>query len=258
MSPTTATPVYRLGDEIPLEDLLALPPDGQRYGRDERGRLCLMSPERFYVHRAPIVLFNQWLVRALPPPHQVVCEGSLALPALVRLDGTPLPESRLGPRGIEPDLVVFDGWPRSAGPSAADAKSVLVDKVALVVEVLSARTWRADLGVARPPIPGRPVPRELDEVDRWRSYLLSGISELWIVNVGVPGTPLPIGAGLFVRNAGDAWAPLEVEGAVTAEAEPIHGIQPITAGRIRSRTGFVLDLAEYLAAARAALEASEG
>ncbi len=254
MSPTTATPVYRLGDEIPLEDLLALPPDGQRYGRDERGRLCLMSPERFYVHRAPIILFSEWLTRGLPPPHRVACEGSLALPALVRTDGSPLPESRLGPRGIEPDLVVFDGWPRAAG-TTLDAKSVLVDKVALVVEVLSARTWRSDLGVARPS--SSATQKVVDEVDRWQSYLRSGIPELWVLNVGVPGTPLPIGAGLFVRNGGAAWEPLEVVGAVAAEAPPHCGIQPIVAGRIRSRTGFELDLAEYLAAARAAREASE-
>lgn len=255
MSPTTATSTYRLGDEIPLEDLLALPPDGQRYGRDERGRLCLMSPERFYVHRAPITMLHQRLAVALPPTRPVTCEGSLALPVLVRLDGSPLPESPLGPRGLEPDLVVFDGWPRSAGPTA-DAKSVHVDKVTLVVEVLSARTWRSDLGVPRPS--SATAQKAVDDVDRWQSYLRSGVPEVWMINVGVPGTPLPIGSGLFVRNAGATWAPAEVEGSVSAVAEPIHGIQPVVAGRIRSRTGFVLDLAEFLAAARAAREASEG
>ncbi len=243
MSPAIANSSYRLGDVIPLEDLLALPPDGKRYGRDARGRLCLMSPERIYFHRLPISLVDRRLGRALPDHFHVLCEGSLALPQLVRLDGHAVPPSRIGPRGIEPDITVFDGVPRPAGSTPELVKSALVDRLRLVVEVLSEATWGADLGLG-----------EADEVDRWRSYLLSGVPELWLVNAGVDGCPLPPGAALFLRNGGDAWVPLDTEGAVFASCPPIHGVAPITAGRARSGLGVDFDVAAYFAAIRAALD----
>lgn len=243
MSPTAATTSYRLGDAIPLEDLLALPPDGKRYGRDARGRLCLMSPERVYFHRLPISLMDRRLGRALSDRFHILCEGSLALPRLERLDGTPLPASRLGPRGIEADVAVFDGVPLPGGPTPELTKSARVDRLRLVVEVLSESTWSCDLGLG-----------EADEVNRWRSYLLSGVPELWLVNAGVEECPLPPGSALFLRNAGDVWVPLEVVGPVFAGCPLVHGLAPVTAGRVRSGLGFELDVGAYFAAIRAALD----
>jgi hypothetical protein len=244
MSPPTTIPTYRLGDVIPLEDLLALPPDGRRYGRDARGRLCLMSPERVYLHRLPISLFGRTLSLSLHQRHHVLFEGSLALPQLVRMDGGRVPPSRLGPRSIEPDVMVFEGYPRPAGPDGERAKSALVDRLRLVVVVLSESIWGCDLGIG-----------DADEVDRWRSYLLSGVPELWLVNAGVEADcPLPPGAALFLRNQGDAWAPLEVEDAVLAPCAQIHGVAPVTGGRVRSGLGLELDVTAYFAAIRAAIE----
>lgn len=235
---TTTTCPYELGDEIPLEDLLAFPPDPRRLGRDERGRLCLVSPESIPNHRIPISLLLRRLVLALDPRLLLVPEGSVALPQLLRLGGDPIPESRLGPRAVEGDLVVFED-PRLARPGFE--KSLHADGVRLVVEVLSRRTWRWDLGLGK-----------ADQVDRWRSYLRSGVPELWIVHADlrVPTCPIPAWSGLFLRNAGDAWAPLEVEAPAFAAGEPFEGLRPLVAGRVRSTTDVVLDVGELMAEAR--------
>lgn len=235
---TTTTCPYELGDELPLEDLLAFPPDPRRLGRDERGRLCLVSPENVPNHRIPISLILRRLVLALDPRLLLVPEGSVALPQLLRLRGDPIPESRLGPRAVEGDLVVFEG-PRLARPGFE--KSLHVDGVRLVVEVLSRRTWRWDLGLGK-----------ADQVDRWRSYLRSGVPELWIVHadLGLPQCPIPAWSGLFLKNAGSSWAPLEVEAPAFAACEPFEGLRPLAAGRVRSTTGVVLDVGELMAEAR--------
>jgi len=245
---TTTTCPYELGDEIPLEDLLAFPPDPRRLGRDERGRLCLVSPENVPNHRIPISLLNRRLVLALDPRLLLVPEGSVALPQLLRLRGDPIPESRLGPRAVEGDLVVFED-PRLARPGFD--KSLHVDGVRLVVEVLSRQTWRWDLGLGK-----------ADQVDRWRSYLRSGVPELWIfhADMRLPTCPLPPWSGLFLRNSrlasspgtgGDAWTSLEVEAPGFAACEPFEGLRPLVAGRVRSTTGVVLDVGELMAEARA-------
>lgn len=248
MSPAIANTTYRLGDVIPLEDLLALPPDGKRYGRDARGRLCLMSPERVYLHRFPISVVGRTLTLGLSARHHVIFEGSLALRRLVRLNGDEVPPSRLGPRSVEPDVAVFDGYPRPAGQDAERAKSALVDRLRLVVEVLSEATWGSDLGLG-----------DADDVDRWRSYLLSGVPELWLVNAGVEGgCPLPPMTGLFLRNAGEAWASLDVTSPVHRPGD-IHGLRPLVGGVVRSTLGFELDVGAFFSdLARAIAEANRG
>lgn len=225
---------YRLGDPIALEDLLALPPDGRRYVRDERGRLQLMSPDDTFSHRRPLGRLGWQLARAVEPRLGVFSEPGLALPVLVKLDGSPVPSSRLGPRRLEPDLAVFEPHlPDVLGPPAPDLRA---QGLHLVVEVLSDDTFRNDLGLG-----------EADAVDRWRSYLLSGVPELWLVNVGVEAPcPLPPRSGLFLRNAGDAWVPLDVDEPALAGGE-VHGLRPLLRGRVRSLTGATFDLEAYWA-----------
>lgn len=94
-------------------------------------------------------------------------------------------------------------------------------------------------------------------VDRWASYLRSGVPELWLVNVGVEGDcPLPPMSALLLRNAGDAWAPLDVASPVHAAGE-VHGLRPLVAGVVRSGLGFDLDVGELFAdLARVIAEAS--
>ncbi len=249
MSPpaTTTNPPYQLGDLIPLEDLLAFPPDPRRLGRDARGRLCLMSPEGAGKHRVPIGELNEQLHRLKPPSFRVYPEASLALPRLLRLNGTDVPPSKLGrPGAIEVDLAVFDQTPRVARSIAGEPKSFTTHGLRLVIEVLSKRTWRADLGVG-----------EGDVVDRWASDLRSAVPELWIVNAGVgDDCPLPPFSALLLRNAGDRWEPLEVTAPDHARGQ-VHGLRPLVAGVVRSTLGFDLDLGAFLVdLARTVAEAS--
>ena len=105
-------PGYRLGDPIALEDLLALPRDGERYGRDAAGRLTIMSPESASRHMRPIARLLCWLNRELPAAFEAVQEPSLAFPRIWALKGQRLlPESRIGRKAIEPDIAVFSRRP---------------------------------------------------------------------------------------------------------------------------------------------------
>jgi hypothetical protein len=136
--------------------------------------------------------------------------------SLIRLGGDRLPPSPLGPQAIDPDVGVF-----SAAP-VDDAVHYGIAELRLVIEVLSRSTWRADLGVG-----------EGDDVDRWSSYLASGVRELWIVNVGVDEAPLPPRSGLFLGNAGEAWRPLDGRDLVVGPPA-VHGLGPVTGGVVRS------------------------
>lgn len=228
---------FRLGEPIALQDLLALPPDRRRWGRDGAGKLCLVSPESVHGHMHPIGRLVRHLNRSLELPWEVLQEPSLALPVLRTLSGHPLPDSQLGPRSLEPDVGVFRDMPVAVPPLRGKPKAVRIDELALAIEVLSDRTFRADLGLGA-----------ADEVDRWRSYLESGVPELWLLDadVGAP-CPLPPRSGLFLRNAGDRWAPLEVDDLRPA-AGSVHGVTPVAGGRVRSTVpGLVFDLDAFWA-----------
>ncbi len=232
---------YRLGDPIPLEDLLALPPDGRRYIRDEQGRLALMAPEDAGAHRNPIdelaALANagldrrQWKLRHEP---------GIAFDPIYRLQGDLLPPSRLGRRTLEPDLAIFAGAPGLLFHRPGGTRVFSPHNVSLVVEVLSARTWRSDLGQG-----------DADAVDRWRTYLANGVAEYWILNAWGVEVGLPPRSALFLRNDGDAWRPLDVEGAAPAPASllDLGDLTPLRAGVVRSQavTSLTFDLAAFWA-----------
>ena len=57
-------------------------------------------------------------------------------------------------------------------------------------------------------------------------------------------------------SAAERASGVQVEGAVLADCPAIHGVAPITAGRVRSGLGVDFDVAAYFAAARAALDAA--
>lgn len=238
MSDTLRTDVeapagYRLGDPIALHDLLALPPDGRRYTRDAAGRLALMAPDDARAHRFPLTLLLAWLTRALDPRrHIVVPEPGVAFDVVYDLRGRALPPSRLGPKQLDPDVAVFADRPGYRGEGD---RAFAPDGLALVAEVLCPGTWRNDLGRG-----------QADEVDRWRSFLESGVPEYWILNPAPEARgPLPGRSALFLRNTGQAWAALEGEGVVAAPGDP----RPITAGAIRSAAipGLVFDLGAFWA-----------
>jgi len=233
---------YRLGDPIALEDLLALPPDGRRYARDEAGRLTLMSPDDARRHRGPLVALTARLNRALAPPWWAGQEPSIAFDPLYARDGRRLGPSRLGRRAIEPDLAVFADRPRpiAGDPERTEAWTVYApDGLRLVVELVSPGTWRDDVGAG-----------EADRVDRWRTYLENGVPEYWVLNAGFEGLAVPTRAGLFLRSDGEAWASLEGEGLRRAEA-PVRGVRPVLGGRVASPAlgGFALDLDAFWAEA---------
>lgn len=219
---------YRLGDPIALEDVLALPADGRHYERDAEGRLTLVSPDSSRHHRLPLARLLRQLNRALDAPYEVLPEPSVVLPRLIHLRGHPVPESRLGARSIEPDVAVFRGAP------SIEVGRFSADRLSLVVEVISDDTFRADLGLGR-----------ADQVDRWRSYLESGLPEYWILNAGVEGAPLPPRAALLLRNDGGAWRELSVEGASTSGS--FRDVPIVTSGLLRSIAipGLTVDLAAF-------------
>lgn len=206
---------YRLGDPIALEDVLALPADGRHYERDAEGRLTLVSPDSPQHHRLPLGRLLRRLNRALDAPYEVLPEPSIALPRLMHLRGEPIPASRLGPRSIEPDVAVFSGQPGD------QATRIAPERLLTVVEIISDDTFRSDLGLGR-----------ADQVDRWRSYLESGVPEYWILNVGVDGAPLPPRSGMFLRNDGGVWRALHVQDAATGGT--FRDLPIVTAGTVRS------------------------
>lgn len=225
---------YRLGDPISLADFLALPVDGRRWWRDERGRLSDVLPDDILDHRIPLGSLNAWLARTLPDPWLPIPEPAIALGTLFALTGGRVPPSRFGVKAIEPDVALFSGPVEPAPLTLGAVKAVTTRGLRLVVEFLSPSTWRNDLGLG-----------EADEVDRWRSYLASGVPELWILNVGVRAPcPMPVRSGLFLRNAGDAWVALSIDGAVPAEGE-VHGHRPVSAGVVRSTAGLAFDLGAF-------------
>ncbi len=232
---------YRLGDPIALEDLLALPPDGRRYDRDEQGRLTLVAPEDAGGHRSPIGELTLWLARRLDAPWFPLSEPEIALPRLVTLRGAEVPPSRLGRRIIQPDVAVFDRRPSIVPGNPAGTREGWTvfepEGLRLVVEVLSRGTWRDDVGRGA-----------ADRVDRWRSYLLSGVPEYWLLNVNVDAAPLPPGSGLFLSAAADAWRPLPVDDLRSLPGE-VHGLAPVAAGRVAARSipGLELDVEAFFA-----------
>ncbi|MGE0707544.1 MAG: Uma2 family endonuclease [Planctomycetota bacterium] len=226
---------YRLGDPIPLEDFLALPPDGIRYERDDQGRLALKSLDHPEHHRLPMGRVLRVLYEALPEPWFILPEAGLGLSELHVLGGTELGPSRLGRRTLAPDLAVFTRRPGflPGAPEGSEASWPVFspDGLRLVIEILSPQTSPSDLGLG-----------EADQIDRWRSYLASGVPEYWVLNVGAPGALAPR-SGLFCAASGERWTALAGEG-LRHGADPIHGVRPVTGGRIASQAipGLVFDL----------------
>lgn len=154
-------PAYAVGAPIALADLLALPPDGNRYGRDERERLVLMAPDDAARHREPILSVATHLARELDPAtRRVGSEAPIAFERVYTLAGTILPPSHHGPKALVPDIACFARPIRHVtGPSGHTWYST--EGLLLVVELVSPSSWRADLGDGSSP----------EEVDRWRTYL---------------------------------------------------------------------------------------
>lgn len=204
---------YQLGAPIELADFLALPADGNRYTRDEEGRLALMGPDDADHHRLPIMRLARHLIRLLPDPCCVLQEGSIAFPRIYNLRGTFLRDSFFGPKAIAPDVAVFAHEPRSLR-TPGGGTIIQPEGIRLVIEILSPTTWRSDLGLGRK-----------DDVDRPRSYLESGVPEYWIINAGMdePGCALKPYSGRFLERSpgGDDWYDLPlVEGRVRSRAVP--------------------------------------
>ncbi len=210
---------YQLGAPIELHDLLALPPDGNNYGRDEEGRLILMSPDDWRKHGYPLIKLTSFFARSLPPTFDVLHERSIAFEKVYDLKGELLPESFLGPKAIEPDHAIFDRAPAFVtGPHGLTFARPA--GIRLVVEILSEDTWRSDLGKG-----------ESDDVDRMRTYREAGVPEYWILNPAVRSRncPVPFRSGMLFSAAADRSAWVEV---------------PPEGGMIRSRSipGLELDL----------------
>src|SRR5262249_3783975 len=104
---------YQLGAPIDLPELLALPPDGRSYVRDDQGRLAVMSPDPWDKHGTPLVVLTRLLTRRLAEPYWVLPERAIALPRILDLKGRVLRESFLGPKAIEPDIACFSRRPDS-------------------------------------------------------------------------------------------------------------------------------------------------
>ncbi len=216
-TPETTCP-YELGAPIELADLLALPPDGRRYARDAQGRLAIMAPDDWDAHGTPLSYLHRVLVERLAHPWWVLQERAIALPAIYGLkDGKRLRSSFLGPKAVEPDLAVFAEHPLPLhGPHGL--AFVAPKHLRLVVEILSADTWRSDLGIGK-----------ADDVDRPRTYLASKVPEYWTINFGVTDKNCPIRprSGRFLaRAASGSWEEL-----------------PVKKGRVRSRAVPGLELA---------------
>jgi len=236
-TPTSAPADYRLGDPIALHDLLALPPDGRRYARDDRGRLALMSPDRPDSHRYPLACLVRFVGRTLDLRWEVVPEPPIGFDPIYDQAGDVLPPSRLGHKRIVPDLAVWDGTPDVRRDPGEKAGSFSPARLRLVVEVLSAGTYASDLGTA-----------EEEQVDRWRTYLVNGVPEYWIVNASSEACGLPPRSGLFLRSDSGLWRPLAGEGLELASVT-VNGLAPVTHGRVESSSlpGLTLDLEAFWA-----------
>jgi Uma2 family endonuclease len=196
---------FQLGAPISLADLLALPPDGFDYTRDEEGRLRLMSPDDQRRHRIPLTRLTRLLNRRLDDPWHVLHEGAIAFERVWDLAGNLLPESFLGPKALVPDITVFSERPALVtGPHGLTFAAP--DHLALVVEVLSPGNWRSDLGAGA----------SATDVDRPRTYLEAGVRELWLLNGGVEQCPLAPRSGKFLRRSEDGkrWLEMEIESGV--------------------------------------------
>ncbi len=220
-APVSSGP-YELGRFIELHHFLALPPGDPRYERDEEGRLAPMSPDDLRPHRVPLVTLAGYFHRRLESPYFVLHEGGVAFERIYDLSGNLLPPSFLGRKTLEPDFVIFDRSPSTIeGPEGRTVAAP--EGIRLVVEIVSAGTWRSDLGVGR-----------ADQVDKRRSYLESGVPEYWILNAGVAEAArrLPVRSGQFLaaRRDRSAWEPI-----------------PVRKGIVRSRSirGLTLDLEAY-------------
>lgn len=225
----TAAPAgYRLGDPIELHDLLALPPDGRGYDRDEQGRLILMGPDDAPTHRWPMNVLQRRLSKDLDERWEILQEPGVALEPILALDGAVLLPSRLGRKTLGPDLAVFEGPPRflRGQPDVPDSRYQVFapERLRVAVELLSRRTQRSDLGLG-----------QADAVDRWRTYLANGIDEYWLLNAGTAPCGLPARSALLLRREGAAWRPLEGEALRPARAAAaLHGLTPISGGVVRS------------------------
>ena len=241
MSNTTAEIAgYRLGEPIPLADFLALVSDGVRYGRDEHGRLRLMAPDDARYHRLPLGLLDTLFKEQLPrATWTVIQEPGVALPVVWDLRGRELPESRLGPKQLEPDLAVFEGRPRVRGQPGGTS-ACTHEALRLVVELLSPGTGRHDLGLG-----------QADQVDRWRTYFESGVSEYWLLNLGAEGLPLPPRSGLFLGRGQSGWQALPSVGDLPQAESPVRDQRPVLGGVVASAAvpGLRLDLDAYWAEA---------
>jgi hypothetical protein len=225
---------YRLGDPIPLEDLLALPPDGRRYTRDAGGRLALMLPDDARWHGFPESSLVRWFYRRLADPSFVTSERAIAFARISSLQGRLVPPSRLGPKVLEPDVAVFAEPPGFVVDDRGQARGLDPSLLRLVVEVLSPGTHRQDLGLG-----------DADAVDRLRTYLDSGVPELWMLNPGPRALGgLPPRSALFLRAAAGAWEALPGDALVEA-APTSHGFRPVLSGRCSSAAlGFTVDVDE--------------
>ena len=232
---TRAKPAYVLGASIPLADLLSLPPDGNRYDRDERGRLILAPPDHAGHHGVPLCRTARRLgLRLDEARYDVMQERSIAFDPITSLAGTILPASHHGPKTLEPDLAVFarplDVVTAPGGNVVLSPKGLL-----LVIELVSPSTWHKDLGDGSSP----------EQVDRWRTYLENGVPEYWVLNAGTERCGLEPRSGLFLVNdrARGTWSDVPIDDAVLAR-DDYRGRRPATAGRIRSIAipGLVIDL----------------
>lgn len=174
------TTTFVLGAFIDLADLLAIPPDGNRYDRDDEGRLTLMAPDDFRFHGRPLTRLTRWLNRNLPQSYEVLQERAIAFARIYSLRGDRLRESFLGPKALSPDIAIFAGEPDILrgphGLTFAHPRNVRI-----VLEVLSPGSWREALGVG-----------SRDKVDRRRTYLESGVPEYWLVNPAVDDPLCPM------------------------------------------------------------------
>lgn len=234
-----ATPrsAYLLGAPISLADLLALPPDGNRYGRDEKGRLVLVAPDDAAGHRLPVSRAVRRIVQATDPAlYEVVPEAPITFERVYALDGSVLPPSHHGPKALVVDFACFSRPVRVVrAPSGHTWFSP--EGLVLVAEFVSPSSWANDLGEGS----------SREEVDRWRTYLEAAVPEYWIFNAGFERAGLPPRSGLFLsydRGLG-TWADLPVEGARFAERD-YRGRRPVAGGVVRSRAvpGLALDLDE--------------
>ncbi|MBX3225942.1 MAG: Uma2 family endonuclease [Labilithrix sp.] len=226
-------PSYALGAPISLADLLALPPDGRRYARDENGMLILSPPDHADFHRTPLAILMQGMIRQLDDRSLVVAGGSVAFDPIYTLNGTVVPLSHHGLPCIEPDIICLRRPFRTIRASEKN-KVYAPEDVMLVVELLSPSTWREDLGDGTG-----------DKTDRWRTYLDGRVGEYWIVNAQETTCGIPARSVLaltFDPSLG-TWSDVRVEAARHAPGD-YRGRQALVGGRITSTAvpGLTLDI----------------